>query len=186
VKRIGGLVLAAGAGRRFGGTKQLAEVNGRPLVEHAVAAIAMREPRVVVLGHAADEIRAAADLGDAKVVVCDDWAEGQAASLRCGVAALGDVDAAVIVLGDQPGITWEAVEAIVGAARPGDEAVRATYARTPGHPVLVGRAVLARAAQLGGDVGFRDVLGEVRVRTVELAGIVNPVDVDTREELERL
>jgi molybdenum cofactor cytidylyltransferase len=183
--RIGGLVLAAGAGRRFGGTKQLAELDGRPLLEHAVGAIVMREPRIVVLGHAAAEIRAAVDFRDVATVVCEDWEEGQAASLRCGVAALGDVDAAVIVLGDQPGITWEAVEEVVRAARPGDEAVRATYEGVPGHPVLVGRGVLGRARHLRGDVGFRDVLGEVPVRTVELGGIAHPADIDTREELER-
>jgi molybdenum cofactor cytidylyltransferase len=183
--RIGGIVLAAGAGTRFGGTKQLALLGGRPLLSHALDSIALRDPRVVVLGHAADEIRAAVDLGGVSAVVCEGWAEGQAASLRCGVAALGAVDGAVIVLGDQPGITREAVEEIVRAAEPGDEAVRATYEGVPGHPVLVGRGVLERARQLRGDVGFRDVLGEVPVRTVELGGIADPADIDTREELER-
>jgi molybdenum cofactor cytidylyltransferase len=185
--RIGGIVLAAGAGRRFGGgIKQLAEVDGRALLAHAIDAIVLREPRVVVLGHAADEIRAAVDLRDVEVVVCDGWAEGQAASLRCGVATMGAaVDAAVIVLGDQPGIGREAVEEVVRAARPGDEAVRATYFGEPGHPVLVGRGVLARAQHLRGDVGFREVLADVPVRTVELGAIADPADIDTREELER-
>jgi molybdenum cofactor cytidylyltransferase len=182
--RIGGLVLAAGAGTRFaGGIKQLAAVGGRPLLAHAVDAIALREPRVVVLGHAADEIRAAVDLGDVEVAVCERWAEGQAASLRCGVDALGDVDAAVIVLADQPGITREAVEEVVRAAQPGDEAVRATYHGVPGHPVLVGSDVLGRAKHLRGDVGFRDVLAAVPVRAVELGELADPTDIDTPEGL---
>jgi molybdenum cofactor cytidylyltransferase len=182
--RIGGVVLAAGAGRRFGdGVKQLAEVGGRPLLAFAVDAIAAREPRVVVLGHAADEIRAAVDLSGVEVVVCEGWAEGQAASLRCGIASLGPVDAAVIVLGDQPGVGREAVEEVVRAARPGDEAVRATYHGEPGHPVLVGRGVLGRARHLRGDAGFRDVLADVAVRTVELADLADPADIDTPEAL---
>ncbi|MGH2970340.1 MAG: nucleotidyltransferase family protein, partial [Solirubrobacteraceae bacterium] len=107
--RVGGLVLAAGEGSRFGGTKQLAPLAGRPLLEHALAAVAELRPRVVVLGHAAQEILAAVDLQGSEPVICDDWREGQAASLRCGVAALGDVDAVVVVLGDQPRITPAAI-----------------------------------------------------------------------------
>ena len=61
--RIGGLVLAAGEGSRFGGTKQLAPLGGRPLVEYALGAVAALTPRVVVLGHEADAILAAVDLG---------------------------------------------------------------------------------------------------------------------------
>jgi molybdenum cofactor cytidylyltransferase len=181
---IGGLVLAAGEGRRFGATKQLAELDGRPLLEHALAAVADLEPRVVVLGHAADEILAAVDLGGARAVVCDDWSEGQAASLRCGIAALGDVDAAVVVLGDQPRITRQAVAAVVRAGADGAAAVRATYGGALGHPVLLGRALLDRAHELRGDVGFRDLLDSAL--TVELGGLADPTDIDTREELARL
>jgi len=179
-------VLAAGEGSRFaGGTKQLAELRGRPLIEHALAAVAGLSPRVVVLGHAAEEILAAADLQGAEPVVCDGWREGQAASLRCGIAALGGVDAAVVVLGDQPRITAEAVSAIAAAAGRGD-AARATYRGTPGHPVLLGRALLDRAGELRGDVGFRDLLAQADVHDVEVGGLADPADIDTREELSRL
>jgi len=136
-----------------------------------------------VLGHAADAILAAVDLGGATPVVCERWAEGQAASLRCGVAALGRADAAVVVLGDQPRLTRAAVEALVAAARPGDPAVRATYRGTPGHPVLLGRALLDRAGELRGDTGFRDLLLGVPVRGVEIGDLADPVDVDTPEAL---
>jgi molybdenum cofactor cytidylyltransferase len=183
--RVGGLVLAAGEGSRFaGGTKQLAELRGRPLLEHALAAVAGLSPRVVVLGHAAEEILAAVDLQGAEPLVCDGWREGQAASLRCGVAALGDVDAAVIVLGDQPGITTEAVSAVAAAAGRGD-AARATYRGTPGHPVLLGRGLLDRVGELRGDVGFRHLLAQADVHDVEVGGLADPTDIDTREELSR-
>ncbi len=179
--RVGGLVLAAGAGTRFGeGTKQLAPLHGRPLLEHALAAVAGLTPRVVVLGHAAEEILAVADLQGATPVVAADWAEGQSASLRAGVAALGDVDAAVVVLGDQPRITRAAVDAIAAVAPP----ARATYGGRPGHPVLLDRALLDRAGELRGDTGFRDLLRDVG--GVEIGGLADPVDVDTPEELGRL
>jgi molybdenum cofactor cytidylyltransferase len=181
---VGALVLAAGEGRRFGGTKQLAELDGRPLLEHALAAVTAIAPRVVVLGHAADEIRAAVDLQGARPVVCERWHEGQSASLRRGLEALAGADAVLVVLGDQPGITAAAVDAVVAAD--GDEdAVRATYDGVAGHPVLLRRALLDRAGELRGDSGFRDLLEGARVRPVEVGHLADPADIDTREELAR-
>jgi CTP:molybdopterin cytidylyltransferase MocA len=184
--RVGGLVLAAGEGTRFaGGIKQLADYRGRPLLEYALAAVSGLSPRVVVLGHAAEEILAVVDLQGAEPVRCEEWRKGQAASLRCGVNALGgDVDAAIVVLGDQPRITAEAVARIAAAAGDGD-AARATYGGAPGHPVLLGRALLDRAGELRGDVGFRHLLAEADVRDVEVGGLADPADIDTREELAR-
>ncbi len=183
--RVGGLVLAGGEGSRFGDTKQLARLDGRPLLEHALATVVGLEPRVVVLGHEAQAILAAVDLQGAAAVVCEDWREGQAASLRCGVRALGDVDAVVVVLGDQPRITLDAVAA-VAAEGAGAAAVRASYGGRPGHPVLLGRELLARVGELRGDVGFRELLGGVDVREVEVGELADPVDIDTQEELARL
>lgn len=181
---IGALVLAAGEGRRFGGTKQLAALDGRPLLEHALAAVAGVSPRVVVLGHAADEIRAGVDLQGAEPVLCERWHEGQSASLRCGLQALAGADAVLVVLGDQPGVTAAAVDAVLAAA--GDEdAVRATYDGVPSHPVLLRRALLDRAGELRGDSGFRDLLRGARVREVEVGDLADPADIDTREELAR-
>jgi CTP:molybdopterin cytidylyltransferase MocA len=180
---IGGLILAAGEGRRFGGTKQLAELHGRPLLEYALEAMEGVSPRVVVLGHAADKIRRGVNMHGASVVECEDWDEGQAASLRAGVAALAHCDAVVVVLGDQPGITAEAVAAIL--AEPGGDAVRATYDGVPGHPVLLRRPLLDRAGELRGDTGFRDLLESGAVREFEIGGLADPADIDTREELAR-
>ena len=180
---VAALILAAGEGRRFGGTKQLAELDGRPLLEHVLAAVSGISPRVVVLGHAADDIVAAVDLHGARPVFCPDFADGQAASLKCGLAAL-DTDAVLVVLGDQPGITPEALRAIISAA--GDhDAVRATYHGVPSHPVLLRPPLLARAGELSGDVGFRDLLRDARVCEVEIGHLADPTDIDTREELAR-
>ena len=181
---VGALILAAGEGRRFGGTKQLAELDGRPLLEHALAAVSSISPRVVVLGHAADEILARVDLQGAEPVICADWADGQSASLRCGLAALDGADAVLVVLGDQPGVTPAAIDA-VAAADGDDEAVRATYDGVPSHPVLLRASLLARADELRGDSGFRDLLAGARVGEVEVGHLADARDVDTREELAR-
>jgi molybdenum cofactor cytidylyltransferase len=185
---IGGLVLAAGAGRRFGGTKQLAELDGQPLLQYAVDAmlsVPAIQPVVVVLGHDAERIREAVDFGEADTVVCDEWHEGSSASLRCGLAALGSVDAAVIMLGDQPFITPQVIAAVLDHADGWHDAVRATYGGEPGHPVLVKRPLLDRVGELRGDTGFRPLLEGRRVRGFEAGHLCDPTDIDTREELAR-
>lgn len=87
--RVAGLVLAAGAGRRYGMPKALVPYGGSLLVERAYRLAAeVCDPVVVVVGAAADEVRSAADLGDAAVVLNPDWDTGMASSLRTGLTAL--------------------------------------------------------------------------------------------------
>jgi molybdenum cofactor cytidylyltransferase len=183
-----GLVLAAGAGTRFGGTKQLARLRGRPLLEYAVEsmlAVPALDPVVVVLGHAADEILRTAELGDAEVVVCRDWERGQSASLRCGVAALGGAEAVIVTLGDQPFITPQVIAGALDQLE-GHDAVRTVYGGAPGHPVVLGPRVLAAAGDLEGDQGARDLLSRFHVKRWEAGHLCSAVDVDTQEELSRL
>lgn len=186
---IAGVVLAGGAGRRFGSPKQLADLDGVPLLQHAIdamLAVPSLDRVVVVLGAAAEHVAAAVKFADAEPLICVDWEEGMGASLRCGVEAAGDVDWVVVTLGDQPGITPEAIEAVVDAIEPGDEAVRAEYDGRSGHPVALSRALFGRVAELRGDVGARELLGSVAVRPVEAAHLARPDDVDTPEELEAI
>ena len=174
-----GILLAAGAGRRFGGPKQLARVDRRPLIEWALGALIDLDRVIVVLGARADEIRARADLGRAEVVICEDWAEGMGASLRAGLAAAGARDEVVITLADQPFIT-AAVVARVRAA-PG-AATRATFAGQPGHPVVLRPEWLAGASALAGDRGFRGRLDGAT--EVECGDLADPRDIDTQADLE--
>ena len=181
-------MLAAGAGRRFGAAKQLAELGGRPLLEHALGAMAGAglARLVVVLGAEAEKIRGRVDLRGAQVVVCPSWSEGQAASLRAGAAALGDAEAMVIALGDQPGISAQAVERVLAARGRDVLAVRATYGGVPAHPVVLERPLIDRLGELRGDAGARDLLAAVAVRDVPCDGLGHAADVDTPADLERL
>jgi molybdenum cofactor cytidylyltransferase len=184
---ITGIVLAAGAGRRFGSPKQLAELDGVPLLQHAIdamLAVPSLDRVVVVLGAAAEHVAAAVQFADAEPVVCEGWEEGMAASLRCGVEAAGDADWVVVTLGDQPGMTPEAIEAVIAATGEGVDAVRAEYRGEGGHPVALSRALLERVGDVRGDVGARDLLAGARVRPVEATHLASPADVDTPEELE--
>ena len=181
---IAGLVLAAGAGRRFGDEpKQLAELDGRPLLQHAVdAAVAAGalERVVVVLGARAEQITAAVDFGRAEPVVCENWDDGQAASLRCGLRALPDAERIVVTLGDQP---WVGTEAIMRLARE-PAGTRAAYDGVPGHPVVLGGELAAAALALEGDEGARGLLRDAR--TVECGDVADDRDVDTVGDLKEM
>jgi nicotine blue oxidoreductase len=144
--RVGALVLAAGAGRRYreagGGIKQLAPVDGRPLVERALRVMEAVpfDDRVVVLGYAADEVAAAVDVGGFRPVVHEGWVAGMASSLRAGLAALEGCDSAVIVLGDALGIDARAVARVAEAVRAGEGTfVAARYGAGWSHPVGLAR-----------------------------------------------
>jgi molybdenum cofactor cytidylyltransferase len=185
---IGGIVLAAGEGKRFGGCKQVAVLDGRPLLEHAVRAmlaVPAIDPVVVVLGAHADAIREQVDLSGVDVVVCDTWADGQSASLQAGVAALGEVEAAVVTLGDQPFISSEVIAGVLDQ-RGRHLAVRATYDGTPGHPVLLERRLLDHVGEIEGDTGMRPLLSGPYVKTWEVGRLCDPTDIDTPERLQEV
>jgi CTP:molybdopterin cytidylyltransferase MocA len=155
------------------------------------------DPVLVVLGAEARRVLETVDfdLPDpppgrrARPVVCAEWQEGMGASLRCGVAAVGDCEWVIVTLGDQPRVTAQVIAAVMDEAESapaGTAAVRATYDGVPGHPVALGRDILPHVAQLSGDVGARELLGRATVRTFEAARLCDPADVDTPEELEAL
>ena len=143
-----GLVLAAGEGRRLGGPKAPVVVGSERLVDRAVRVL--REggcaPVLVVLGAWTGEVP------HARVVVNPDWATGMGSSLRAGLAALADeaCDRVVVTLVDLPDVTSAAVGRLVAAD---GDLVAATYDGRRGHPVMLGRAHWAPAAEAGTRVG---------------------------------
>ena len=181
---ICGLVLAAGAGTRFGDQpKQLADLGGRPLLEWAVRAqcnTRVLARVVVVLGSSATPIRDAVEFGRAEVVICSDWDTGQSASLRFGLAQLAGADKVVVTLGDAPLMTPAVIERFAHES-PG---TRAVYHGRPGHPVVLGSEQIARLTSVDGDIGARRLLGGGPV--IEIGHICSGRDVDTPEDLEEI
>jgi molybdenum cofactor cytidylyltransferase len=181
-----GLILAAGAGSRFGDSpKQLAPLGGRPLLQWAVAAqtavsAELIERIVVVLGSHAEEILDAVDFGRAEPIVCHDWADGQSASLRCGLHELTGAERIVVTLGDAPLVTAEAI-ARFAVEPPG---TRAVYNGRPGHPVVLGTEHVTALTSARGDRGARGLLRPAR--TIEAGDLCSGRDVDTPEDLEEV
>jgi CTP:molybdopterin cytidylyltransferase MocA len=187
---ISAIVLAAGEGRRFGGTKQAEVVRGRSLVQHAVdaAAGAGLGEIVVVLGHDAERVRAALELPPgARAVVNERFAEGQASSLAVGLGALDPMsEGAVVLLADQPGITAEHVRALVRMREfRRSPAIRLRFRNGPG-PALLARELWPKILELAGDVGARALL-DAHPELVDEVHLDEdaPTDVDERSDLER-
>lgn len=182
---VAGLVLAAGAGRRMGTPKALIrDPEGVPWVVRAARLLAEAgcSPVVVVVGAAAEAVRAALSTEPVEVVEATDWTEGMGASLRAGLLASSGT-ATVVIPVDLPGLTSTAVRRLVDRAGP-DALVRATYDGAPGHPVVIGRTHWAGViASAHGDEGARAYLREHNVTLVECSDLANGSDVDTAEGL---
>ena len=183
---IAGVVLAAGTSSRLGRPKQLLELDGKPLLQHVVDSVcaAGLDEVVVVLGHVAGEISGRLSLpSGARTVDNPDYAAGQSTSLRAGLQALGpEVEAAVIVLGDQPGVSGELIRRAVDDWRAsGAPVLRPLFRGAPGHPVVAGRAAWDAFMGAPGDSGARAVMADVEVAEVEM-GLDPPADIDTWDD----
>jgi molybdenum cofactor cytidylyltransferase len=188
-----GLVLAAGSSRRMGSPKQLLPIDGKPLlqlvVEHANQSKLDRV--VVVLGAAADEIRATVDLGRATVLLNPDHASGMASSLRAGIASLGDeVNKVVVILGDQPDVDAARLDQLLELQQiSGLPAAALSFNGLLHPPVVLERALWGDLMSLEGDVGCRAVIRakpELVAKLPVAGDLKHPVDVDTPEDYERL
>jgi molybdenum cofactor cytidylyltransferase len=182
---ISGIVLAAGTGSRFGGTKQLAEVDGVPLVLRAIEALRRTTDEVVVVtGHDADAVEAVVPPG-VRIVRNVRFRDGIATSLGAGLHALdAESEAAVILLADQPGVTLEDVRALIERFRATrGRIVRLRYADGPG-PAMLSREIYAEAGHLHGDVGARLLMASHPewVHDVPVPRPA-PTDVDAKDDL---
>lgn len=187
------ILLAAGAGRRFGGGKLTATLAGKPLIAWSLAAALAAPVRTVtaVLGAEAEEVRFAIrsfECDRLRIIVCPTWSEGIAASLRSGLASLpAEADAALIFLGDMPGVSATVADRLLTAVRNGAPAALPICGDRPAHPVAIAARLFGQCRALEGDQGARNLLrqidGVVRV-AIDASG--NADDVDTREELEAL
>lgn len=175
--QIAGVLLAAGAGIRYGMPKVLA-AQGLWL-ESAVNSLSGGgcDDVVVVLGAAVVEVPE-----PARAVIATDWRDGMGASLRAGLAAIPDADYAVMLTVDTPDIGADVVGRVLGAARASQSGIaRATYDGRPGHPVVVARRHWPSLLEtLHGDEGARRFLAaRSDVVTVECADLATGLDIDT-------
>ena len=185
----GALLLAAGASTRLGRAKQLIEIDGEPLLRRAARALLDTSPRalIVVLGHDAAALRTCVGDLPLQCIVALDHAEGLAASLRTGIAALSaDCDGALVALTDQPALDAAHLLALCDAWRAAPaRAIASAYAGLLGVPALLPRAWFADVMRLHGDTGARALLRERSAQVIAIDAPALARDLDTPDALER-
>lgn len=202
---IAGIILAAGRSARLGRPKQLLPVHGEPLLRHTVrrALASSLDTVLVVVGHEANAVRAAICDLPVRIVDNPDAAQGQSTSVIAGLAALNapldpgaramqasplqaDIEAVMFLLGDQPGVEPEVIDALISAWREhGAPVVAPRYQDGIGNPILFDRAVFPDLLTLRGDTGARSIV-RVRQQAGDLLQVPvdrpAPPDVDTEED----
>ncbi len=191
VPKIAAIILAAGTSSRMGSNKLLADLEGKPLIRHAVeAAVASQaDPVIVVTGRDADQVKAALHDLDVQFTDNQDYSKGLSTSLRAGISAVpAPNDGTLVMLGDMPGISPELIDhMIAGFDPPEDRAiVVATRRGKQGNPILWARRFFPEIMAIQGDVGARNLIGayDEMVCEIEAADDAPLTDIDTPEMLE--
>jgi molybdenum cofactor cytidylyltransferase len=184
------VVLAAGAGSRFGGGKLTAAFGRGVLLDGALAAAFAAPVRSVTLvtGAGAERVAAAAQAFDPRIrlVHAADHAEGMGASLRTGIASLpADAGGAFVFLGDMPRVPHAVLAPMAQALFAGAPAAAPVFEGRRGNPVLLGRELFPELLALTGDTGARAVLQRLgaRLALVEAPDDGVLFDVDQPQDL---
>jgi len=188
MSNVAGIILAAGKSSRMKEMKLLLDFRGKPLIEHVLeSALQSSLNRViVVLGSEHERIRKNVDFKESIVVFNPDFLEGQSASLKAGIASAPDeCDAALFLLGDQPLVDREVIDAVVYKYEETRALIVAPiFAGRRGNPVLLARPLFPLILALEGDMGARPLLEAHKelVTTVEVGNDGIHCDVDTWED----
>jgi molybdenum cofactor cytidylyltransferase len=183
------ILLAAGSSSRFGSAKQLADVDGRPMLARAVdtvIALAGRDAVTVVLGANAARLEPLVRQSSAAVAINPDYAEGIASSIRTGLSQIpAGVRGVLIVLADQVAVTVDDLRGLVARwNREPDRIVAARYDETIGAPAIFPADLFPELAALQGDRGARALLSRHPERVVAVPMPSAAIDVDTPADLD--
>lgn len=176
-----GILLAAGAGTRFGGGKLLAPLHGKPLALHALAALQTALDEVIaVVRPGDDDLHTALQGGGARVVLCPQAAGGMGFSLACAARQIPAGYNVLVALGDMPAIQPHTVRCIRAALDAGAGIAVPTCRGRRGHPVGFAAGFVAALASLDADQGARALLrlnaDQVQEVAVDDAGILTDID----------
>jgi len=190
--QVAAIVLAAGGSERMGQPKQLLPIRDRPMVRHVtevVAAAGLAQVVVVTGAHAEAVATALADL-PVDIVVNESWAEGMSSSMRAGLRLLRpEIQAALLVLGDQPALTTDLLQLLVARYRAtGAPIVAPFYQGQRGNPVLFDRALFSELLAVKGDQGGRLLIARYgeQVERVEVDDPAVIMDIDSPQDYKRI
>lgn len=188
VNNLGVLIMAAGESRRFYGCKQLAVLNGKPLIQNALDQSSRLDvsKRIVVTGrwhNAIEQALEQSQISDCDLVFNPDWSRGLGNSISFGVSLLaGQCDAILIILADQVDVDVSDLEALINSVE-NHQAACAKYQGTRGVPALFRKDVFPELLMLKGEKGAKALLQSQQLDIVEVEMPAAAVDVDTRDQL---
>lgn len=187
------ILLAAGSSGRLGEPKQLLHYKGKILLQHLIdeAKSSSANSIVVVLGANWEAIQVKLQTGNIHIAINNDWKEGMASSIRCGINALQEicpaVDAAILMVCDQPYVTAALLNDLITVHQKTNKAiVTSNYNNTSGPPALFQKNIFSELLQLTGDKGARQI---VEAHSKELATVSFPkgnIDIDTAADYDLL
>jgi CTP:molybdopterin cytidylyltransferase MocA len=184
------VVLAAGRGERFGGVKQLAEIDGQPMVCRAceLARAVCGENTLLVTGHDSAAVLSAAGDSVGFVVVNDRHDDGIGSSIAVAARTLEHTAGGILLLlADQPLITSAHLQDMIDCSDRGtDEVVATSFDGNRGPPVLFPPGAFRELSKLAGDRGARSLLDDPKFKVKTVAFEDAAVDIDTPDQLETL
>ena len=189
---IGIIILAAGASRRMGQPKQLLPYQGKPLIEQvtAVAIHSACEPIVVVLGAYASIIEPKLSHLNIRIACNEKWSTGMASSLQCGLSQIqaitSQLDAVIVMLGDQPFVSTSLIQQLVSSYRSNNFLIVASqYNNIVGVPALFDRALFPELGKIEGDVGAKSIIRRYHSQVLSIPFAEAAIDIDTPENWKR-
>ena len=192
LKKISGVILAAGLASRMGTPKQLLPFKGMLLPDHVInsAKKSNLHEIIVVLGHCADEICLNIDLSGTKTVINNEYLNGQSTSVIKGIEKVSKVcDAAMFLLADQPLITPDIINKIIRAFEINQKPIAIPYyGKTRGNPVIIDKSLFHDLRSLTSDTAPRILFKNKKSSIIKVAISDKSIliDVDTKDDYKKL
>ena len=190
---IVGIILGAGRSRRMGlENKLVAEINGKPMIVHAIESV--KNSRVnkttLVTGYQREIVERAVQGIEIEIIYNPNFTEGLSSSIKSiGHKLTKNVDAVILCLGDMPGITSTHINSLIKAFKnnPNRQIVIPTYKGRRGNPVLWGKKHFPLLVNLSGDRGAKVLFqnNENNITEVQIEDEAILTDLDTPEALEK-
>ena len=191
--KIAVVIVAAGLSSRLGTPKQLLRYKGKPLLQHLLQVVIDSNTChiIVVLGANADKITREIDFSNVQIVMNENWQEGMASSIRCGIQALAPIEytikGALIILCDQPHVTTTLVNSLITEYINTNKPIIASeYNGVLGAPALFHKSIFPELLQLKGDVGAKLIMQRYADEIITVAFSKGSVDIDTAADYEKL
>jgi len=182
------IVLAAGESTRMGFPKLLLPIKGKSLLQHVIdnALQSKVGEVIVVLGAEATKLRREIKQSQVQIIENASYKEGLSTSLKAGLQAVSpQAQAVLILLGDQPLISHDIIDALIDKyEESGSIMVAPVYKGKRGNPVLFDSSLIPELSRVTGDKGGREIIEKhpAQLATVDFESTITGTDIDSWED----